>query len=134
MATDHIDPSDQLDTPVRELMISRPKALAGDAVVGDARRLFENPSVRVALIVDEGRYAGELKREDVPVTAGDGEPLAPYVQRGESIRPDAPLTEALDSLERSGGDRLAVVDGDRLVGLVCFSRTRGRLCVDPRKR
>jgi CBS domain-containing protein len=133
MGTDHVDPGAELETPVRELMISRPKSLDRDALVGDARRLFENASVRVAMVVEGGRYAGELRREDVPATAADGEPLSAYVRQGESIRPEAPLAEALSSLERTGGDRLAVVEDERLVGLVCFSRSHGRLCVDPRR-
>lgn len=133
MATEHVDPQAELQTPVRDVMIGRPKSLPAGALVGDARRLFENPSVRVALIVDGGRYAGELRREDVPDGAGGDEPVAAFVTRGDSIRPDAPLHQALAAIERSGGDRLAVVDGDTLVGLVCFSRSHGHLCVDPRR-
>ena len=133
MATDHVDLQGGLDLPVREAMISRPKSLPVAASVGDARRLFENPGVRVVMIVDDGRYAGELRRDHLPQGAADEMPLAPFVTSGESIAPDATVAAAIELLERSEGDRLAVVDHGRLVGLVCFSRSHGHLCVDARR-
>ena len=133
MATDHVDPTAESHRPVREVMISRPKWVQRDAAVIDARRAFENQSVRVLMVLDGNRYAGELRREDVPAGAAGDAPLRPHVVTGERIAPDAPLADAIAVLERSGGDRLAVVDGEKLVGLVCFSRSHGHLCVDARR-
>lgn len=133
MATDHVDPTTEAQRPVREVMISRPKSVQHDAAVADARRAFENQSVRVLMVLDGDRYAGELRREDVPADAAGDAPVGPLMAAGEQIAPGAALADAIAALERSGGDRLAVVDGDRLVGLVCFSRSHGHLCVDARK-
>ena len=133
MATDHVDPAAESHRPVREVMISRPKSVQQGAAVAEARRAFENQSVRVLMVVDGDRYAGELRREDVPADAAGDAPVTPHVVAGERIASSAPLADAIATLERSGGDRLAVVDGEKLVGLVCFSRSHGHLCVDARK-
>ena len=113
-------------------MISRPKTLPSTATVADARRLFENPSVRTALVVEDGRYAGELTREDstartTPHRRGPGLELA-----GTAAN-DATVASAMERMDTAGTDRLAVVDADgTLHGLVCLSRSGGHLCTDPR--
>ena len=65
MGTSHVTLDEAAILTVGEVMISQPKTLPPTATVADARRMFENPSVRTALVVEDGRYAGELTREDV---------------------------------------------------------------------
>ena len=37
---------------------------------------------------------------------------------------------ALDEIEARDLDRIPVVDGDALVGLICFNKRHGHFCVD----
>ena len=50
---------------VAQVMLGRPKTVPPDATVADLRRLFENPSVRTALIVDGDAFVGTVERGDV---------------------------------------------------------------------
>ena len=45
-----------------------------DASVADLRRLFQNDSVRTALLVDGPTFVGTVERDDVPPSAADEEP------------------------------------------------------------
>jgi CBS domain-containing protein len=133
MGTSHVTLAEAAVLTVGEVMISKPKTLPVTATVADARRLFENQSVRTALLVDEGRYAGELTRADVE-GVDDGTSISavassPPATVGESDT----VAAALERMDTAGTDRLAVVDPEgALRGLVCLSRSHGHLCTDPR--
>jgi len=117
---------------VGEVMISRPKTLPFTATVADARAMFENPSVRTALVVDDGRYAGELTRVDVE-GKDDAAPLGELASTTATVAQTDTVAAALDRMDAAGTDRLAVVEPDgTLRGLVCLSRSHGHLCTDPR--
>ena len=134
MGTSHVTLDEAAILTVGEVMISRPKTLPSTATVADARRLFENPSVRTALVVEDGRYAGELTREDVDGEDDDAAvaALASTCHRAPR-RTTTPSPSALERMDAAGTDRLAVVDPDgTLRGLVCLSRSHGQLCTDPR--
>ena len=133
MGTSHVTLEEAAVKTVAEVMISRPKTLPATATVADARRMFENPSVRTALVADHGRYAGELTRADLeglddaaPISAAASTPA------GTAAKDDT-VAAALERMDAAGTDRLAVVDPDgTLRGLVCLSRSHGHLCTDPR--
>ena len=133
MGTSHVTLEEAAVMTVAEVMISRPKTLPATATVADARRMFENPSVRTALVADDGRYAGELTRADIeglddaaPISAAASTPA------GTAAKDDT-VAAALERMDAAGTDRLAVVDPDgTLRGLVCLSRSHGHLCTDPR--
>jgi len=116
---------------VREIMVSRPKTLPADATVGDVRRLFENESVRTALLVDGPRFAGALEREDVPAATVAEEPATQFV-RSElaTIGPEQPAREAVAAMASLGTRRLVVLDGDgvTLRGLVCLTADLESFC------
>ena len=117
---------------VGEVMISRPKTLPLTATVADARAMFENPSVRTALVVDDGRYAGELTRADVE-GKDDAAPLGELASTTATVAQTDTVAAALHRMDAAGTDRLAVVEPDgTLRGLVCLSRSHGHLCTDPR--
>lgn len=117
---------------VGEVMISRPKTLPLTATVADARAMFENPSVRTALVVDGGRYAGELTRADVE-GKDDAASLGELASTTATVAQTDTVAAALDRMDAAGTDRLAVVEPDgTLRGLVCLSRSHGHLCTDPR--
>ena len=133
MGTSHVTLDEAAAMTVADVMISRPKTLPATATVADARRLFENQSVRTALVADSGRYAGELTRADIegledtaPISAAASTPAG-------TAAADDTVVAALERMEAAGTDRLAVVDPDgTLRGLVCLSRSHGQLCTDPR--
>ena len=133
MGTSHVTLDEAAVLTVGEVMISKPKTLPVTATVADARRLFENQSVRTALVVEDGRYAGELTRADV-----EGEDDATSISAVASSPPGTvaesdTVAAALERMDAAGTDRLAVVDpGGALRGLVCLSRAHGHLCTDPR--
>ena len=133
MGTSHVTLDEAAVLTVGEVMISRPKTLPLTATVADARRMFESPSVRTALIVDDGRYAGELSRADVD-GADDAADVASLASKATgTAAQDDTVAAALERMDAAGTDRLAVVDPDGILrGLVCLSRSRGQLCTDPR--
>ena len=133
MGTSHVTLDEAAVLTVGEVMISRPKTLPSTATVADARRMFENPSVRTALVVDEGRYAGELTRADLEGQS-DAAPLAAIASTATgTVAQTATVAAALERMDAAGTDRLAVVEPDgTLRGLVCLSRSHGHLCTDPR--
>jgi predicted transcriptional regulator len=116
---------------VGEVMLSRPKTLGADASVGDLRRLFENKSVRTALLVDGDAFAGAVERENVPDTAGDAEPARTFARLDEErIRPGQRVRDVIAQLDASSEGRLVVVDddGSTLRGLLCLSGIEGAFC------
>jgi predicted transcriptional regulator len=116
---------------VGEVMLGRPKTLGTEATVGDLRRLFENPSVRTALLVDGEAFVGAVERDDVPETAGDGEPARTFAcDDEERVRPDQRISDVIAQLDASREGRLVVVDenGTTLRGLLCLSGVEGAFC------
>ncbi len=82
---------------VRDVMRARPKTLAGDATVGDFRRLFANPHVLTALLVDGSTFVGVLDRDGLdhePDDAPDDAPARALARsEGMTISPEATVTD-----------------------------------------
>jgi CBS domain-containing protein len=116
---------------VREIMVSRPKTLPADATVADVRRVFENESVRTALLVDGPRFAGALEREDLPASADADEPATQFVRdEVATIGPEQPARDAAAAMTSLGTRRLVVLDEDgvTLRGLVCLTADLESFC------
>jgi CBS domain-containing protein len=115
---------------VRDAMVAAPKTTPGDATVGDLRALFANHHVLTALLVDGPRLVGVVHRDSLP--DGDDERPARDLALGDvpTIRPDAPLTEALAQLDHLGERRLVVLspEDDHLCGLLCLTVDRDGFC------
>jgi CBS domain-containing protein len=118
-----------------DVMVTRPKTLPVEASVADARDLFQNSRVLVALLVDSGRHAGELGRDDIPADASGEAPAIAFARTdGERCGPELSVHEALQRLETLASERLAVVGPDgELLGLLCYSRRDDRFCVEGEK-
>jgi len=117
---------------VGEVMISRPKTQAGDALVADIRRAFENPSVRTVLLADDGVFRGAIERDLVPADAPENEPAARYADTAPvTTTPATPISEAIKLLDDRAEPRLIVLDEDgaTLLGLLCFNRSSSEFCV-----
>ncbi|HUA05382.1 MAG TPA: CBS domain-containing protein [Solirubrobacteraceae bacterium] len=118
---------------VGEVMIPRPKTMPADALVADARRAFENPSVRTVLLADDdGTFAGAVERDAVPAGASDDDHVATYADTDPvTATPDMPIPEAIKLLDGQAEPRLIVLDEDgaTLRGLLCFNRGASEFCV-----
>jgi CBS domain-containing protein len=117
---------------VGEVMIVRPKTQPGDALVGDVRRAFEQPSIRTVLLADDGVFRGAIERDNVPADAADGEPAIAYADTEPvTATPTTPIPDAVKLLEDQAEPRLIVLDEDgaTLRGLLCFNRGSDEFCV-----
>jgi predicted transcriptional regulator len=116
---------------VRDVMLSRPKTLPADATVADLRRLFANPRVETAVLVDRSRFVGVIDREGVDEVLPDDVP-ARSLARGDgvTIGADATVADAMARLDANRASRLVVVgdDGVTLQGLLCLNTRRTGFC------
>jgi len=116
---------------VGEVMLRRPKTLDPAATVADLRRLFENDNVRTALLVDGATLVATVDQDDVPASAGTGEPALTFARYdAERVGPEVPVRDVVDLLERTRQGRLVVVagDGTTLLGLLCLSGVDDAFC------
>ena len=116
----------------RDVMLSSPDTVPADMTVAAARALLESPRLRMLLVAEGDRLIGAISRErlaaepDGDITLGRlADPDSPRVGSDETV------TRVLEALEDAGTERLPVVDGgDRLLGLVCFNRSKRHFCLD----
>jgi CBS-domain-containing membrane protein len=118
-----------------DLMITAPKVHeAAVTTVADVRAQFESRHVHMVLLVDRGRLAGTVVRDDLQVGTSPATPaLAVSRLDGRTVTADAEMSTVHAQLNaaQAGLRRLAVVDGDgTLLGLLCLKRTRDGYCDD----
>jgi CBS domain-containing protein len=125
-----ISAADSANLTVRDLMRRRPKTLPREATVGELRRMFANPLVLDALLVDGAAFVGVVDRTDVDNRPDDAPAEALARSSGVTISPEATSTEAMERLDRDGSWRLVVVgsDGVTLEGLLCLNAKRNGFC------
>jgi CBS domain-containing protein len=118
------------ETTVAEVMLRRPKTLAADATVAEARKAFESQSTHMLLLVDGERFRGAVTA--IPADADPDEPALGFVDRSAPIvTEDTPVSAALERLEHRPSGRLVVLDGQLLVGLVCLAKDGVTFCGSP---
>jgi len=111
-------------------MLRKPKTLAADATVADARSAFANQSVQMLLLVEDTRFRGAVTA--IPEDAAPDAPAVGFVDPSAPVvTQDQPVSEALAGLERRASGRLVVLDGDELVGLVCLAKDGLTFCGTP---
>jgi CBS-domain-containing membrane protein len=119
------------ETPVREVMLRRPKTLPVRASIARARAALTNDHVHLVLLTEGGRLAGTLTRTDLPPPGTLGPALPWSTLIGRTMSPDTPMTVAHELLTIQGIRRLAVVDADgSLLGLMCLKQRRTGFCTD----
>ena len=138
-ARTYTEPIDALSAPtsepgerVADAMLACPKTLPASASVADVRRLFANPKVRTALLVQGAALAGVVDRDGLPAAAADHERALDHA-RTEVMRvaPDTALRAARAWLDDHDERRLVVVEADgTLRGLLCLNRRRTGFCRD----
>ncbi|MEI7760366.1 MAG: CBS domain-containing protein [Thermoleophilia bacterium] len=123
---------------VRDAMISDPRALPGTASAQEAGRVLTPPDVRAVYVVDvDGALTGVLTRKTLvsKVVAAGLDPSQTTIgdlaeQPYYTIDADTPLDEAFRFLEECDAERVPVVDGGRLVGVLSRSVLQRRLAED----
>jgi CBS domain-containing protein len=120
---------------VREALISDPRVLPADASAREAAELLTHPHVRSVLVADGQLLVGCITPEDVVRAVADG--LDPVATRARdlatemaTISPDTPLEEAVHLMAERDLERLAVVDGGKLLGVLPRSPVLRRLAED----
>ncbi|HEX5620846.1 MAG TPA: CBS domain-containing protein, partial [Solirubrobacteraceae bacterium] len=110
---------------VADVTHSQFKALPATVTVGEVQEWFQSSTSRqMALLTEDGRYAGRLLRGDldgIDAAAAASE----YAERGETVAPDEPASRGEEVALATPGLRVPVVDGDgRLVGIVAVTEDR----------
>jgi tRNA nucleotidyltransferase (CCA-adding enzyme) len=106
----------------RDVMSSPARAVGPDSTVRDAMRLCQRHGQSGVFVVDDGRLVGGVSREDLDKAIGHDLAHAPVrgimSSRVVTAREDAPLAELRALVTSAEDGRVAVVEEDRLVGVV----------------
>jgi CBS domain-containing protein len=116
---------------VANVMLRSPKTLPADASVAEARRLFENRRVGLALLVENDRFfRGALTREDLPADASLEAPALPFARPATPIAADTSADAAFAQISEHPDRRLVVLDedGETLLGLLCLDAGKTHFC------
>ena len=122
---------------VRDAMVSDPLALDAAASAQAAGEALAPDGVRAVLVTEEGRLAGVVTRKTLvrEVVARGRDPRATALreiaeQPYFTIDSSMPLSEAFALLEEQDLERVPVVEGNRLVGVLSRAGVRRRLAED----
>ena len=125
-------------TLVREAMVAEPATLASSATATDAGDRLAQPDVRAVLVTDgDGRLVGVVTRTTLvrEVVAAGRDPRSTELgdiaeQPRFTVDADLPVDEAFQLLEEEDLERVPVVEGGRLVGVLSRSVLQRRLAED----
>ena len=124
-------------TQVREAMVREPLALDASASAREAGEHLAVPDVRAVLVCEDGRLVGVVTRKTLvrEVVAAGRDPGSTSL--GEIAEPpvftlpaEMEVEEAFHALEEHDLERVPVVDGDRLVGVLARVVLQRRLAED----
>jgi len=122
---------------VREAMVSEPRTLEASAPATEAGQLLARPEVRAVFVGDEGRLVGVVTRKTLvrEVVATGRDPRETRV--GEiaeepyyTLDSELDLEVAFRFLEEHDAERVPVVEGGRLVGVLSRELVQRRLAED----
>jgi len=127
----------ELEQRVRDAMVSDPLALEAGASAREAGEALTRPEVRAVLVCDHGRLVGVITRKTLvrEVVAPGRDPRTTTLREiaeapNATIDPEMPLADAFAFLEEGDFERVPVVEGGRLVGVLSRSSVRRRLAED----
>ncbi len=122
---------------VRDAMVPDPPQLEGRGTAQEAGRAFDRPEVRALFVCAEGRLLGLVTRKTLvrEVVAAGRDPrsteLRSIVEEPEHmLDSDVPLDQAFHFLEEHDLERVPVVEGGRLVGVLSRAVLQRRLAED----
>ena len=124
-------------TQVREAMVSEPLALEASATAREAGEHLAVPDVRAVLVCEEGRLVGVVTRKTLVrevVAAGRDPGSTPLGEIAEppvfTLPAEMDVDDAFRALEEHDLERVPVVDGERLVGVLARVVLQRRLAED----
>ena len=124
-------------TQVREAMLSEPLSLDARESARAAGEHLAIPDVRAVLVCDDGRLVGVVTRKTLvrevvaagrdPGTTSLGEIAEPPIF---TLQAEMDVDDAFHALEEHDLERVPVVDGERLVGVLARVVLQRRLAED----
>lgn len=102
---------------VRDVMLPHPVTLDARLLATDVRLLAGSDRQRVFPVVHDGRYAGTVTAASVARAPGDAH-VGDLLARTTTLAPDDDLEAHLEALAAAPGAALAVLDAERVVGLL----------------
>ncbi|HEY8103659.1 MAG TPA: CBS domain-containing protein [Gaiellaceae bacterium] len=115
----------------RELMSTPARSVRPDETVAHAMITCQRYGQSGILVVEDGRLVGSVGREDLDKAVGHGLSHAPVKgimsSRVASCEPATPLAEVQRLVEGSGEGRVAVLEGEQVVGVVTRRDVLGAL-------
>jgi CBS domain-containing protein len=124
-------------TLVREAMVTEPRTLPVSASAQEAGELLSRTEVRAVYVCEDDRLVGIVTRKTLvrEVVAAGREPGTTTLgQIAEepwwTVESDQPVEEAFRFLEGKDAERVPVVDGGRLVGVLSRSVLQRRIAED----
>jgi CBS domain-containing protein len=122
---------------VRDAMVVDLPQLGGGETAQAAGQALSRPEVRALFVCDDGRLVGVVTRKTLvrEVVAGGRDPRTTELRSiaeepHHTIDSDLPLDEAFHFLEEHDLERVPVVEGARLVGVLSRAVLRRRLAED----
>jgi CBS domain-containing protein len=115
---------------VAQVIHKRFTTLPASATIGEVSDWFAaSTSRRMALLADDGRYAGSLTPADVSGDLERTRPAAEVAKDGPTIAPDAPASAGEELALLTDSRRVPVVDGDgMLLGIVSVTGDLTSFC------
>jgi CBS domain-containing protein len=122
---------------VRDAMIPDPQTLEATASAQEAGEHLVSPDVRAVYVSDDERFVGVVTRKTLVreiVAAGlppaDTDVGAIAEPAYWTLDPELPLDEAFRLIEEHDAERVPVLEGGRLVGVISRSVLQRRLAED----
>ena len=118
-------------------MVVDPPQLDGDASAQEAGEALGRPEVRAVFVSDGGRFLGVVTRKTLvrEIVAAGRDPRSTRLREIaevalNTIGSELPLDEAFHFLEEHDLERVAVLEDDRLVGVLSRAVLQRRLAED----
>jgi CBS domain-containing protein len=122
---------------VRDAMVPEPGALDGSASAQEAGERLSDPAVRAVLVCEDERLTGVITRKTLVqkvVATGRDPRTTPVREIAEpplfTLDASMDLDEAFRALEEHDFERVPVVEGERLVGILSRTVLQRRLAED----
>src|SRR6266542_2201272 len=122
---------------VRDAMVPEPGALDGSASAQEAGERLSDPAVRAVLVCEDERLTGVITRKTLVqkiVATGRDPRSTPVREIAEpplfTLDASMDLDEAFRALEEHDFERVPVVEGERLVGILSRTVLQRRLAED----
>jgi CBS domain-containing protein len=121
---------------VREALVADPRVLQADASAQEVAAVLARPNVVTVLVADDERLLGAVTEDAIVAAVAEGRDLRALAARDladpgvPTVGPETPLDEALILMAEAGLERLAVVEGGRLLGVLPREPVVRRLAED----